>query len=60
VENAAAPRETLVKGLKALEAEFPFVTQARGLGMMAAIDLPDEETTRRVVRRAYEKKKWCY
>jgi L-lysine 6-transaminase len=57
VENATARGETLLKGLEALEAEFPFTTQARGRGLMAAIDLPDEETTRRVVRRCYEEEK---
>ena len=57
VENAAARGETLVKGLNALEAEFPFVSQARGLGLMAAIDLPDDETVKRVVRRCYETEK---
>ena len=57
VENAAARGGTLLRGLSALEAEFGLVTQARALGMMAAIDLPDEETTKRVVRRCYEKEK---
>ncbi len=57
VENAAARGETLQKGLAALAKEHPVASQARGLGLMAAIDLSDEETTRRVVRRCYEEEK---
>jgi len=57
VENAATQGEALLKGLKALEAEFDLVTQARGRGLMAAIDLPDEETCKRVVRFCYEREK---
>lgn len=57
VENAAKRGKTLLSGLKALEEDFDQVTQARGLGLMAAIDLPDEETCKRVVRRCYEHEK---
>lgn len=57
VVNAAAQGETLLRGLKALEAEFGWVTQARGRGLMAAIDLPSEEVCKRVVRRCYEHEK---
>jgi L-lysine 6-transaminase len=57
VENAAAQGEILLRGLEALEAEFGWVTQARGRGLMAAIDLPSEEVCKRVVRRCYEREK---
>ncbi len=41
VENAAARGNELLDGLQKLEQRAPIVTNARGKGLMCAIDLPD-------------------
>jgi len=55
VEHAAAMGAHLVKQLEAVSAEFPdFYTNARGLGLMCAIDLPDKRTRDQVADKVYE------
>jgi len=53
--NAAARGAELLAGLSAIEARFPGVaSNARGLGLMCALDLPTPELRTRVVRRCFE------
>ena len=55
VDHAASAGAHLVRQLEALSAEFPGVyTNARGRGLMCAIDLPDGKTRDRVADKAYE------
>jgi L-lysine 6-transaminase len=55
VENAARVGARLLGGLEALQARRPGVfSNARGLGLMCAIDLPDGETRDKVAGEAYE------
>lgn len=55
VENAATVGAHLLAGLQALAAEMPHVySNARGRGLMCAIDLPDGATRDRVADKAYE------
>lgn len=55
VENAALRGAELRAGLEGLEARYPsVVTNARGRGLMCAIDLPSTELRNRVVRRCFE------
>ena len=55
VENAATVGAHLLDKLQALEHEMPDVmSNARGRGLMCAIDLPDTDTRNRVADRAYE------
>lgn len=44
VENAATVGDHLARGLAALAADFPAVTNIRGKGLLLAMDLPDGET----------------
>ena len=55
VENAATVGAHLLAGLESLQAERPeHVSNARGRGLMCAVDLPDTETRDRVLDKAYE------
>ncbi len=55
VANAAAVGAHLRAGLEALQARRPDVfSNARGLGLMCAIDLPDAATRDKVADQAYE------
>ena len=55
VENAAAVGAHLLAGLQSLQAERPdIVSDARGRGLMCAVDLPDTETRDRLMDKAYE------
>jgi L-lysine 6-transaminase len=55
VENAAAVGAHLLAGLQSLQAERPdIVSNARGRGLMCAVDLPDTETRDRLMDKAYE------
>ena len=55
VENAAAVGAHLLAGLESLQAERPdAVSNARGRGLMCAVDLPDTETRDRLMDKAYE------
>jgi L-lysine 6-transaminase len=55
VENAAAQGARLLAGLDGLVAEMPEAfSNARGKGLMCAIDLPDGRTRDAVADRAYE------
>lgn len=51
VENAARVGARLLDGLRAVEEEFPQVTNARGRGLLIAFDLPDT-AARNAVRLA--------
>jgi L-lysine 6-transaminase len=53
VENAAARGNELLAGLHALQAKYPFVTNARGEGLMCAIDLPDTATRDKAVAACF-------
>jgi L-lysine 6-transaminase len=55
VQNAATVGAHLLKGLQALQQRHPGVlSNARGRGLMVAIDFPDGATRDAVSRRAYE------
>jgi L-lysine 6-transaminase len=55
VEHAVPAGARLLSGLEALAAEFPgFFTNARGRGLMCAIDLPDGKTRDQVADKVYE------
>jgi len=55
VENAAAVGAHLLAGLQALQSARPEqVSNARGRGLMCAVDLPDTETRDRLLDKAYE------
>jgi L-lysine 6-transaminase len=55
VENAAAVGAHLLRGLEALQSDRPdVVSNARGRGLMCAVDLPDTETRDRLMDKAYE------
>lgn len=55
LENASDRGAELLAGLQALQARFAgFVSNARGRGLMCAIDLPTPEQRTRVVRRCFE------
>ena len=55
VENAAAVGAHLLTGLESLQGERPdVVSNARGRGLMCAVDLPDTETRDRLMDKAYE------
>ncbi len=54
VENARLRGETLLEGLRGLEARHSVVTQARGRGLMAAFDLPDTDSRNKVLAKGRE------
>jgi len=55
VENAAQVGAHLLAGLKTLQSDRPdVVSNARGRGLMCAVDLPDTETRDRLMDKAYE------
>jgi len=55
VEHSARAGEHLRRGLERLQAERPeLVSNARGLGLMCAIDLPDGATRDAVAQKMYE------
>jgi L-lysine 6-transaminase len=55
VENAATVGAHLLSKLHAMQAEMPdLLSNARGRGLMCAIDFPDTETRNRVADRAYD------
>jgi len=55
VENARVQGDYLVGALVRLAEEFPAVTNARGLGLLAAFDLPDGEIRAKVKARCLER-----
>ena len=55
VENAARVGAHVLTQLQRLQAEMPDVfSNARGRGLMCAIDLPDTDSRNRTIDRAYE------
>jgi L-lysine 6-transaminase len=55
VENARVMGEHLLQRLNELATEFPhFVSNARGLGLFAAFDMPDKEARDKVKNACYE------
>jgi L-lysine 6-transaminase len=55
VENARVMGEHLLRQLDALASEFPhLVSNARGLGLFAAFDIPDKELRDKVKNACYE------
>lgn len=57
LDNAAARGKELLDGLERLVARFTGIaSNARGLGLMCAIDMPSSEFRTRVVRRCFEDK----
>lgn len=54
LDNAAQRGKELLQGLETIQGKRPEVTNARGLGLMCAIDLPDHETRNQVVQRCFE------
>jgi L-lysine 6-transaminase len=56
VDNARMVGEHLLMQLQALSAEFPsVVSNARGRGLFAAFDLPDDAVRKRVRTKCFEK-----
>jgi L-lysine 6-transaminase len=53
LENARARGAELLAELRGLEAELPQVRNARGSGLMCAIDLPDRETRDAVIKACF-------
>ena len=53
--NAAAVGEHLRRGLERLRERHPEVTDVRGLGLMAALELRTPDLAARVVQRAFER-----
>ncbi len=55
LENVRLRGEELLNGLLAIQNRFPDrISNARGRGLMCAIDLPDAETRQKVIRAAFE------
>jgi len=55
LDNAAERGRELLAGLEALQASYPdTVSNARGVGLMCAIDLPTHELRNSVIRRCFE------
>lgn len=54
VENAARIGKLFLRGLEALQAEFPQVTNARGRGLLLAFDLPDKATRDHVRQQCWD------
>ncbi len=55
LENARDRGAELLAGLQATQTKYAdIVDNARGLGLMCALDLPDTETRNRVVRQCFE------
>lgn len=54
VENAKARGEELLSALRAIQERIPWVTNARGKGLMCAIDVPDGATRDAVVKSALD------
>ncbi len=56
VENARVTGEHLLAGLVRLASDFPsLVSNARGLGLFAAFDLPDADTRTKIRKKCLEK-----
>jgi 4-aminobutyrate aminotransferase len=54
MENAATVGSYLLEGLRRLAAEFPrHITDARGLGLMLAVELKDTATASSLMERAF-------
>jgi L-lysine 6-transaminase len=53
VENAAARGKELLAGLQALQQKYSFVTNARGAGLMCALDLPDTATRDKAIEACF-------
>jgi len=57
LENAKKMGDILLTGIRDLEVEFPaFVTNARGLGLFAAFDLPSQTERDRLISKLIENK----
>lgn len=57
LENAASRGAELLAGLQDIEQRHPaLVSNARGLGLMCAIDVPDQQTRSAVLKRAFSEK----
>ncbi len=55
LENVTARGNELLQGLLALQQQYPdVVDNARGVGLMCAIDLPNGKLRNEVIRRCYE------
>ena len=55
LEKVKVRGEYLLKRLKELEQKYPIVTNARGLGLLIAFDLPNSEIRNRLVELNFEK-----
>lgn len=53
LENARARGEELLAGLERIQARYPAIDNARGAGLMCAIDLPDAKTRDLALKRCY-------
>lgn len=54
VENAARIGAVFLEGLEELRADFPLITNVRGLGLLLAFDLPDGDLRRRLRLRCWK------
>lgn len=53
VENARVRGAELLKGLEGIQSRHPVVDNARGQGLMCAIDLPDAKTRDAAIKRCF-------
>lgn len=57
IENARIVGKYLLEKLLEVQNDFPqFVSQARGLGLMCAFDMPDPETRKKFLNKLFENK----
>ena len=54
VENARLRGEELLAALRRMEERFPFVSNARGRGLMCAVDLPDTATRNAALKACFD------
>jgi 4-aminobutyrate aminotransferase len=55
VQNAAKMGAYLLDGLRALQSAHPFLHDARGLGLMAAVSVTAEKKRARIIREAFQR-----
>lgn len=54
IDNARVRGAELLAGIQGIQERQPIVDNARGQGLLCAIDLPDPETRTKVLRRCFE------
>ncbi len=55
LENVRKQSETLMTGLRALQAKYPdYISNVRGRGLMCAFDVPDGDIRKRLISRIFD------